>query len=149
MATWWAVQEGLLGDLTNTTVTGGTTRQIDVHWHVVSGSNKPNATAHGPYPTQATAQAEADTLNGGGPNSDAPSVAKQGAEKAASGVGNAALAAFFNPGPDGSSPLLRVAEILLGVVLMAVGLSHITGTENTISDVAKRGGKAAMFAAAA
>lgn len=42
--------------------------------------------------------------------------------------------------------LLRVGEVLLGIVLLGVGIAKLTGADNAIAKAAKTAGKAAMFA---
>jgi hypothetical protein len=129
---YWAVQEGILGDAVNK-ISGGLTNAnaLDVTWHVVTNNGlKPNSTAHGPYPTMAAAQAEVTTLN----NTQAGSVAVQSVTGQAGGVQGA-----ITNGLDWQSLALRFAEVGLGIVLIAVGLSKITGTENMVSKLAKTG----------
>lgn len=130
-APFWAVQEGILGDAVNK-ISGGLTNAnaLDVTWHVVQHPIKPNASAHGPYATQAEAQSEVTTLN----NTQAGSVAVQALSGQAGGVKG-----VITNGIDWQSLALRFAEVALGVVLIAVGLAHITGAENAISKVAKAG----------
>lgn len=49
-------------------------------------------------------------------------------------------------GLDLGNLMLRVGEILLGLVLLGVGIAKLTGTDNVISNAAKSAGKVAMFA---
>jgi hypothetical protein len=120
---FWVDQEGALGDVTNLFSTRG--GQM-ITWHVVSGNNKPNATAHGPYATRTIAQAEATMLN----NVSHGSIAGQiGSAAIKDMVGNLNVAAVA----------LRASEILLGIVLIGVGLAKLTGAENVVSKVAKNG----------
>jgi hypothetical protein len=41
--------------------------------------------------------------------------------------------------------LLRVGEVVLGVILIGVGIAKITGADNVISAAAKTAGKAAIL----
>jgi hypothetical protein len=41
--------------------------------------------------------------------------------------------------------ILRIGEILLGVVLIGVGVAKLTGTTNAVAGAAKTAGKAAVF----
>ena len=136
-AEWWVDQEGLLGDFVNTTVTGGALRNLDVTWHVVQHAGKPNSTAHGPYPTQAAAQAEADSLN----QTDAGSVFKQGAEAAVSSA--SPIGGLFQ-----ASIWLRVAEVAIGVILIGIGLNAMLKGKplQVVTSAAGKAGKAAMLA---
>lgn len=135
---WWAVQEGLLGDITSklSTFPGGS-KALDVTWHVVSGATKPNASAHGPYPTRAAAQAEADTLN----TTAAPSVVTQGAEAAVSSA--SPIGGLFQ-----ASIWLRVAEVAIGVILIGIGLNAMLKGKplEVVTSAAGKAGKAAMLA---
>lgn len=119
MSNFWVVQEGLLGDITNkfsTTKAVG----LNVTWHVVQQATKPNSTAKGPYTTQAQAQSQADSLNAGSQNV----------------VTQAASQDVFH-GLNLSTWILRIGEILLGVVLIGVGVAKLTGAENVVSKAAK------------
>jgi hypothetical protein len=49
-------------------------------------------------------------------------------------------------GLDLQQVMLRVGEVLLGLVLLGVGIAKLTGVDNVISNAAKTAGKAAMFA---
>jgi hypothetical protein len=123
VSNWWISREGTVGQI----VSSFDPRQLtdlSVQWHVVQDSTKPNATSQGPYPTQAAAQAQADSLN-----------------KGESGLAPAAKAAVTDTvgKVNVGNLILRGAEILLGIVLIAVGLEHITGSENAISKIAKTG----------
>lgn len=135
---WWAAQEGLLGDITNklSTLPGGS-QALDVTWHAVEDTAKPNATAHGPYPNQAAAQAEADTLN----TTAAPSVVTQGAEAAVSS--GSPIGGLFQ-----ASIWLRVAEVAIGVILIGIGLNAMLKGKPlaVVTSAAGKAGKAAMLA---
>ena|ERR1700729_927939 len=133
-AQWWAVQEGALGDIVNrlSTFPGGSTGDV-VTWHVVQSAKKPNATAHGPYATQAQAQAEADTLSGQDQN-----VVAQGVESAVSSA--SPLGPLFQ-----KSLWLRVGEFAVGLVLLGIGLNAmfkgrplavVTGAAGAVGKVA-------------
>ena len=137
-AQWWAVQEGLLGDIVGklSTLPSGS-EALDVTWHAVQDASKPNSTAHGPYPTQATAQAEADSLN----SSDAPSVVTQGAEAAVSS--SSPIGGLFQ-----ASLWLRVAEVAMGLILIGIGLNALLKGKplTVVTSAAGAVGKGAMLA---
>jgi hypothetical protein len=91
-----------------------------------------------PYQSQSEAQSQAAKLNA--PGSDISKIRKNIIDP----VGNIPNDIF--KGLNLSNILLRVGEILLGLVLLGVGIAHMTGTENVLSNAAKTAGKAAMFA---
>jgi hypothetical protein len=78
------------------------------------------------YPTKAAAQKKASAQN-------------RNVSKSGKGVD------IWN-GLDLQQLFLRVGEVLLGIVLLGVGIAHLTGVDNAISNAAKTAGKAAMFA---
>lgn len=119
MSNFWVVQEGLLGDITNKL---STTKAVglNVTWHVVQQATKPNSSAKGPYATMALAQTQADSLNSGSQNV----------------VAQAAVQDTFH-GLNLSTWILRIGEILLGIVLLGIGVSKLTGAENVVSKAAK------------
>jgi hypothetical protein len=134
---WWVDQEGLLGDAVDKISNPTAAQALDVTWHVVQDAAKPNATAHGPYPTQAAAQAEADTLNA----TAAPSVVTQGAEAAVSS--SSPIGGLFQ-----ASIWLRVAEVTIGVILIGIGLNAMLKGKplSVVTSAAGKAGKAAMLA---
>ncbi len=69
----------------------------------------------GPYATQAQAQAAASTLT----HEIVPGIPAAGST------------------PDWQTLLVRIGEVLLGIVLIGIGLARITGAQNTISAIAK------------
>jgi hypothetical protein len=115
---WWVQQEGFLGDAVNKISNPLTPQSVDVTWHVTEGATKPNATAHGPYATQALANAEAVSLN----ESQAPSVVTQAAKSGAGPIGS--TVAFLNDLTKRQT-LQRLAEGALGVALIIVGVAKL------------------------
>jgi hypothetical protein len=73
-----------------------------------------------------------------------PGSASPGGSLAGNAAHDAAKDIFH--GLNLSEILRRIAEILLGLVLLGVGIARMTGAENAISKAAKTAGKAAMFA---
>lgn len=129
MATWWAAQEGALGDVVNKLAGGlGNSNALDITWHVVEDSAKPNATSHGPYTTKAAAQAEADTLNSKGPGSDSGSVAAQAISSFVPGAGGliAEVTAFLKDLGDAST-WKSLGWMALGAVLLIIGIALWVG----------------------
>lgn len=96
----------------------------------------------GPYATKAAASNAigvtngATTGKGGGPNG--PNTTNPQANKSAQ------LPDIFH-GLNLGEILLRLGEVVLGVVLIGVGVAHITGAQNTISKAAKVAGTAALL----
>jgi hypothetical protein len=119
--TWWIAREGTLGQIVSS-FTPSQITNLSVQWHVVQGATKPNATAQGPFATQALAQAKADSLN----------TANSGIAPAA-----AAVAQDAYHGLNLGTWILRIGEILLGIVLIGVGVAKLTGAENLVSKAAK------------
>lgn len=146
MNRWWAVPEGTIGQLLSgvgSIFTGHGTK-IDLY-HVVESASKPAGNkqnpVYGPYATQAAAQAQASGLNGiAGQASQAGAAADPGAPPGANAQGPsdplAAVDDFLHRLSEGNT-WLRVGEVLLGIVLIAVGLARITGTQNTVSQLVK------------
>jgi hypothetical protein len=128
---WWVISETLGVGQGRFIVVSGTAAAIRAKY---------GTAAHGPYSSQAAAQAAANTPSGGFPGpgiSGNPGTAiGQGVKSALSNlVGNYDLGHI----------LLYVGEFLLGVVLIGVGLAKITGTDNFINKAAKTAGMAAIL----
>jgi len=86
----------------------------------------------GPYATKADAQAAAN---------DAVSSGKIGVQKPYKGPSNplkglAAIGDFFQRLTQGNT-WIRAGEVLLGVILLAIGVARVTGTQNLISSAVK------------
>jgi len=86
----------------------------------------------GPYPTQAAAQRAANTRGGGFPGPSIP------------GNPGTALQDLYH-GLNLGDWILRVGEIILGVILIGVGVAKLTGTDNTIAKIAGTAGKLAVL----
>jgi hypothetical protein len=116
---YWAVQEGLVGDVFNklSTFPGGS-QALDVTWTVVRQASKPNASAHGPYPTQAAAAAEAASLN----QTAAGSVVAQAANAKGNPINSVTN---FLKDLSSRNTLLRLAEGTLGIALIIVGVAKL------------------------
>jgi hypothetical protein len=104
------------------------------NYSVVSGVTVPTG-SHTlfPYPTQAAAQAQANLLN---------KSTKQGVVKTVA-QGLDPLNWFH--GLNLGAWLLRIGEIILGVVLVGVGVAKLTGADNYISKAATMAGKVAVL----
>jgi hypothetical protein len=129
----WLVYDAFGGAL-------GTNKMSGVK-HVTNGMAADAMEAAGwrAFPTEAAAEAfltESDKKN---VDNAAGSAAKSAVTSAADVVG----------GVNAQSLILRVSEVLLGIVLIAVGLAKLTGSENTIAKIAKDGVKAGAVAAVA
>jgi hypothetical protein len=101
------------------------------------------------YPNQLQAQAEANLLNTGsattptqyqptGPPANvnqSPAAVQQRTQAAGgtTGINPLDIIGKFNL----SSWVLRIGEILLGIVLVGVGIARITGAQNAISNIVK------------
>lgn len=116
------VASGLVGDL----ISGP--YRIGLGWHELKVAS--NA-------TEAVAAADATKEF---PNAPAPTTSlSKGLSNEPAGVASAVT------GTNYETLILRVGEILLGIVLIGVGVAKITGTENVISTAAKTAGKAALL----
>lgn len=82
----------------------------------------------GPYPSQAAAQSAAGSRSGGFPGPSIP-----GNPGAAISLGARDL---FH-GLDLGNVLLRIGEVLLGIVLVGVGVAKLTGTTNFVASAVK------------
>lgn len=90
--------------------------------------------AWGPYTTQSAARAELTALrNGTAPNPRGLGTATPGTptESALDKIGD------FVGRLSEASTWLRVGEVLLGIVLLAIGVARITGASNAVSSIVK------------
>jgi hypothetical protein len=91
------------------------------------------------YPTQGAAQKAVNTYNAGSVTSR---VTQAGGNTAQSlGVDPTQLFHGLNLG----GLILRIGEVILGVVLIGVGMAKLTGTDNFIMKAATTAGKAALL----
>lgn len=89
----------------------------------------------GPFPSEAAAKtAQAPKQQSPNPVSDLATAAENASGGPLSGL--AAIGAFFNKLGQGST-WIRVGEVMLGLILLAVGAARITGTQNVISSAVK------------
>jgi hypothetical protein len=118
---WWIAREGTLGQIVSS-LTPSQITNLSVQWHTVQSATKPNPTSQGPFATQAIAQAKADSLN-----------------SSQSGIAPAAAAATQDAfhGLNLSTWILRIGEIVLGVVLIGIGVAKLTGADNVVSKAVK------------
>lgn len=91
---------------------------------------KYGSAAHGPYPTQAAAEAAAHSPGGGFPGPNIPGNPGKAIGQAVSG-----LSPFH--GLNLENWVLRIGELVLGVVLVAVGVAKLTGTTNFVTQALK------------
>jgi hypothetical protein len=124
---WWVIAETAGVGPGKFIVVSGTAAAIKAKYGIA---------ARGPYPTQAAAQAAANTTGGGFPGANIP-----GNPGSAIKLGLSNLVGNYDLGHI----LLYVGEFLLGVVLIGVGLAKITGTDNIINKAAKAAGAAAIL----
>lgn len=93
---------------------------------------------HGPYDTkEAVLKYYADNKDRN-PGWKAPTESiKEGAGNLADTAGDAALGAVGLSNADIQSWMIRIGEILLGIVLIGVGIAKLTGVTNPISSIVK------------
>lgn len=131
---WWIVREGTLGQIVSS-FAPSQFFDLSVQWTVKQSATRPNASAKGPYPSQAAARQAADQLNSqeSGLGPAAAAAAKAAASAAATATGTTGLVSRLEQG----STWVRVGEVLLGVLLIGIGLAHLTGAQNLISKAVK------------
>lgn len=100
---------------------------------VVSGTAaaihaKYGVAASGPYPTQAAAQAQANTIGGGFPGANVSGNPGTAIGQGVSAIGNSL-------GLNWEQAILRFGEVALGIVLLAIGLNAVL--KNPAGTVAK------------
>lgn len=119
---WWVVNQPTRG--------GGRLPIAVTHYVVVQSATRPGAAVAGPFTTQADAQNALNNLNAEG-NSPASFASETGHQIAsATGIG-----ALFQ-----ASIWIRVGEVVLGLVLLAVGLARITHALPIATAVARKAG---------
>jgi hypothetical protein len=124
---WWVIPEGLTGQAFSL-VTG----RFAKYTTVSAGTRPPSAVA-GPFSTQAEAQARASQMT---------SQAIPGPATPQAAAGDVLTASGINVG----SWLLRIGEVLLGLVLLAVGVARITRAVPVATKIAKTAGAGALLA---
>jgi hypothetical protein len=107
---WWVIPEGFAGQLVQGLSPGGPALHV---YTVKQSATPPPGQVAGPYSTQAEAQAQATALNQGSTATPAHI-----AQASASSISSSILGPLFQ-----SNIWLRVAEVLIGVVLIGIGLN--------------------------
>ena len=94
---------------------------------------------HGPFDSKAELLSYFEANRAANPGWHAPAGAKQILSEIPQTVGTAATDAVSGiyKGLDLNVWLVRIGEILLGIVLVGVGIAKLTGTANAISKLAK------------
>jgi hypothetical protein len=121
---WWVISE--------TSGQPGPGTFVVVQGNALQIRAKYGTAANGPYPTQAAAEAAAHSRGGGFPGPNIP-----GNPGSAIGVGIKAAQQDLFKGLDLGNILLRVGEVLLGIVLVGVGIAKLTGTTNFVASALK------------
>lgn len=124
------IPEGTLGQVVNALAHGAALHVFTVR----QAATKPPGAVAGPYPSQSAAQAKATALNQGA-TATPPHIAAQAGQDVLTGTG-------INAG----NWLLRVGEVLLGIVLLAIGVAHITRALPAATKIAKTAGAGALLA---
>lgn len=132
---WWVIPEGFLGKLQNAFTVGPA---LGV-WTTVQGPSKPQGAVAGPFATLAEAQAEVTKLNAGAVAT--PGNIAKGAAQSAANVASQDIFGNTNVGHW----ILRIGEVLLGIVLIAVGVAHVTKAVPLATKIAKTAGMAAVL----
>lgn len=96
---------------------------------------------HGPFDSKAKALAYYEANKAGNPGwkapTDAAGVIANAPDAIVSQAGAAATGALGLSDEELRSWLIRISEIMLGIVLVAVGLAKLTGTTNAIASLVK------------
>ncbi len=135
-ASWWVVPDDALQ-----TALYDATHAIDSQGYpgaVKESAAKPTPGSYGPYATQAAAQAELTSLG-------AAQHAKQTTTVSGPLSGIAAVGDFFQRLTQANT-WERIGEVVLGLILIAVGVAHITHAVPVATTVAKAAGTAAVIA---
>lgn len=127
---WWVIPEGTLGQVVNALTSGAALHVFTVK----QAPSKPAGAVAGPYPTQAAAQAKATALNQGA-TATPPHVAAQAGQDV-----------LTQSGINAGNWLLQIGEVLLGIVLLAIGVAHITKAVPAATKIAKTAGAGALLA---
>ena len=125
---WWLIKFAPLGKPFNYQVFQGTKAQADAQAKLAV-----NGSVLGPYPSKAAALA-AEKAQPPNPNSK-PVIKVPGINQIFGGVN--AIGDFFNKLSEANT-WLRIAEGILGGILIAVSLAKLTGVENVISQTVKK-----------
>lgn len=119
---WWVISEASSSNPNGTfVVVQGNALQIRAKY---------GTAAHGPYATKAAAEAAAHTTSGGFPGPSIPG-------NPGSAIGQAVSSLDPFKGLNLGNWVLRIGEILLGVVLVGVGIAKLTGTTNFVASAVK------------
>lgn len=129
---WWVIPEGFLGKLANAFTVGPA---LGV-WTTVQGPSRPQGAVAGPYATLAEAQDEVKRLNAGQGYATPGNIAKSGASAVKNDI-------FGNT--DIGHWILRIGEVVLGIVLIAVGVAHVTKAVPVATKIAKTAGAGALL----
>lgn len=127
---WWVIPEGFVGQVVNG-LAGGAALHL---YTVKQSATKPPGAVAGPYPTQGAAQAQATTMNKGGVATPG-NIAVQAGEDILHATG-------INVG----NWLLRIGEVVLGIVLLAIGVAHVTRAVPAATKIAKTAGAGGLLA---
>lgn len=131
--TWWVIHLQN-GDIVNFALgaAGGPEGGLGTELATVTQSaTKPTGYISGPYPTQAAAQKAAVTYN----NSQAKSFNQP-----------VTTVSEFLSRLTQASTWLRVLEVVLGVVVLAVGMARITNAVPVVTKIARTAAKGAVLA---
>jgi hypothetical protein len=109
---YWAVPEGLVGNVVNWLSAGGSFAQ----WHVVQDVKKPNNAALGPYDTYAEANTVAQDFN---KNPASP------AQNAADAIGLGGTTGLANKLQE-PNLWVRVGEFLIGGMILYLGIKGLS-----------------------
>lgn len=132
---WWVVNQ--------ISRPGGPRGPQQTSYVIVQAAARPINTVAGPYATKAKAQAWQTSANTAG---NSPGSAAGGTvNAAANATGLTAIGDFFSRLGQANT-WIRVAEVLLGLVLLAVGVARATNAVPIATKIAKTAGEGALLA---
>jgi len=130
---WWVVNK--------ISRPGGPRGPQQTNYVIEQAASRPINTVAGPYATKAAAQAWQTSANTAG---NSPGSAIGGAaDAAANATGLSAVGDFFGRLGQANT-WIRVAEVILGVVLLAVGIARITHAVPAATRIARTAGAAVL-----
>lgn len=132
-AEWWVVNNPIRG--------GGRLPVYTTHYVVVQSAGTPDREVSGPYSTKAEAESYLTSANNYGNNP--VSAAGQAASDAANATGLGAIGDFFSK-LGNANTWVRVGQVIVGVILLAVGVARITHAVPVATKIAKTAGAVAI-----
>lgn len=133
---WWVISEASSSNLNGSfVVVSGTAAAIKAKYGAAAG---------GPYSTQAAAQTAANTIGGGFPGANISGNPGTAIKQGLSNIPGASSVGDFLGRLDEGSTWIRIAEGVLGLLLIAVGVARLTHAVPIATQVASAAAKGAL-----